>query len=308
MNIEQANTIPLSEILSKMNVKPERTFGHDIYFLAPYREERTASLHVNSKKNVWYDHGIGEGGDVVRLVCKYLERSGADHTVSDALRWVKNMMGFAPIIAPVRIPKPPKDEPGKLAITKIERIERAALIQYLDSRGLSVELARQYLKQITVYNRETKSSIFALGFKNDKGGYEIRNKFYKGSTKPKYITFIRGTEPKPDGVHFFEGWPDFLTALIYTKSGFQFKEDAIVLNSLANLKKATPYIKGYGYRTAYLWLDNDKAGIRAANNLQEFFTTEESLTYKPQNHIYLPNNDLNEWHMKNLGLFGSTPN
>lgn len=293
--------MPLAQILEILGHKPDRTSGHDLYYLSPLRHEKTASFHVNTTKNVWYDHGTGEGGDAINFVCRHLQNSGVGFAVPDALRWMENMFGLAPVIAPVKNLEVPKDD-RKLIVTKAEGIEHPALIQYLESRGFPLPLAQQYLKQVDVYNRESRKSIFALGFKNDKGGYEIRNKYFKGSTKPKYITFIRGTIPKPDEIHLFEGWPDYLTAIIHQEDGRKFKGDSIVLNSLANLKKATPYIKGYGYRTAFTWMHNDEPGKEATANLDAFFKTEEDLLHKPMNAMYAPYKDANAWHQVKLGL------
>ena len=36
------------------------------WFLAPYRSERNASLHIGYN-NLWYDYGIGKGGDIFTL-------------------------------------------------------------------------------------------------------------------------------------------------------------------------------------------------------------------------------------------------
>jgi hypothetical protein len=301
MDYAQAKSIPLDQILDKINCKPTRTSGPDLFYLSPLRQERTASFHVNSNKNVWYDHGTGEGGGVIQFVCKYLEGCSLDCTEADARRWLKNMFEGMAFIAPVKTPVTPKDD-RKLIITHVQDIERPALIQYLDSRGIPLKVAKKYLKQVNVLNQETKKSIFALGFKNDKGGYEIRNKFFKGGSKPKYITFIRGEIPKPDGIHIFEGWPDYLTVIIRERDGQKFKDDTIILNSLSNLKKATPYIKGYGYRIAYTWMHNDEPGKAATVSLDNFFKTEEDLVHKPMNSIYAPYKDMNAFHMVKLGL------
>ena len=34
------------------------------------RNEKTASCHINEKKNLWYDHGSGEGGSIIDLHIK----------------------------------------------------------------------------------------------------------------------------------------------------------------------------------------------------------------------------------------------
>lgn len=306
MNYEQAKSIPLSEILDKINCQPARTSGHDLYYLAPWRNERTASLHVNTHKNVWYDHGIGEGGGVIQFVCKYLESAGLDHAEADARRWLKNMFEGMTFIAPVKILDKAKDiDERKSIVTHVQDIEHPALIQYLESRGLLLEVVREYYKQVSVYNKQSRKSIFALGMKNESGGYALRNKFYEGCAGPNTISFIRGTRPKPDAFHVFEGGPDFVTAVIRQNNGRRFEQDTIVLHSVSNLKKATPFIKGYGYQTGFTWMHNDKAGEQATANLKKFFQMEENLIHVPMNSIYAPYKDMNAFHMAELGLLPS---
>ncbi|HVU93739.1 MAG TPA: CHC2 zinc finger domain-containing protein [Puia sp.] len=304
MKIEQAKTIPISDILDKLNIQPDRQSRNDLYYKSPLRTEKTASFHVDTAKNVWYDHGIGEGGDGVTFVRKWLKLSGVSDTCSDALRWMSNMLGYVPVIAPVQDPDAPKSQP-KLTILQKREIIRPELLEYLDSRGLPLSIANEYLVEADVYNREKRKTIFALGFKNDNGGYELRNEFYKASTSPKYITFIRGRiGGQGGGIHIFEGWTDYLSAIIQHENGKRFIDDTIVLNSLSNLKKATPYIKGYCYQTAYTWMDNDEPGRNATASLDAFFQTEENLLHTPMNYIYAPYKDVNAWHMVKLGLTG----
>ena len=60
MNIENANAVPLAEILEKMGQKPKKTTPNSIKYLSPYRNEKTASFFV-FKDNRWWDYGTGEG-------------------------------------------------------------------------------------------------------------------------------------------------------------------------------------------------------------------------------------------------------
>ena len=53
---------------------------------------------------------------------------------------------------------------------------------------------------------------FAVGFLNRSGGYEIRNKFFKGCIAPKDITHIRQEQPK-ETCYLFEGFMDYLSFL-----------------------------------------------------------------------------------------------
>ena len=171
----------------------------------------------------------------------------------------------------------------------------------MGKRGIPLELARQHLKEIHVRNPGTGKRFFALGIPNEEGGHELRNPFFKGTLGAKAITFIRGKRPKPDSIHLFEGVFDYLSAVAQRK-GNGFQGDTIILNSLACLKQAIPYIHDYGYRTAYTWLDNDPAGETATAALAEFFQTQSELTHRRLNHLYAPHKDVNAWHMHSLGL------
>jgi len=42
--------------------------GSRIRFKSPLRNETTPSFYVNPERNLWYDFGLGEGGDVIDLV------------------------------------------------------------------------------------------------------------------------------------------------------------------------------------------------------------------------------------------------
>ena len=53
---------------------------------------------------------------------------------------------------------------------------------------------------------------FAVGFPNRSGGYEIRNKLFKGCIAPKDITHIQQEQPK-ESCYLFEGFMDYLSFL-----------------------------------------------------------------------------------------------
>lgn len=292
--------IPLASILEIIGCKPQRVGKHESTYLSPLRDERTPSFQVNHLKNLWFDFGTGKGGDVIGFVRAWLESSNVSFTVSDALRWLNNMAGHTPVIKPVAtIDYTRKD--SNLTLKHAKAIKHPALIKYLESRGIPFDIASAYMVEVMVHNTESDKDFFALGFANEDEGYEIRNPFFKGSVGAKAISFIRGKQPKPDGIHIFEGFMDYVSAITSQKVS-RFEDDTIVLNSLSLLKQATPYIKSYGYKVAHTWLDNDLAGDRGTKSLAEFFATEENLRHEPMNRIYHPHKDVNAWHMNRLSL------
>jgi Toprim-like/CHC2 zinc finger len=302
VNIKQARSIPLAVVLERMGAKLSRRTERDLWFLSPLREEHTPSLHVHQAKNVWYDFGEGSGGNSVDLVCAYLQVTGEDATVTDALRWLRNMTGY---VKPSSFPREdtaarPGNEKGWV-VKKVKPIEHPALIRYLQQRGIPLELAQQHLKEVFVRHPTSYRGLFALGFKNEDGGYELRNPFFKGCVAPKTVTFIRGAVPKPEAIHVFEGFMDFLSAAA-EQEGQQLDGDVLVLNSVSGLGDAIGYIKGYGYRFLFSWLDNNPAGEKATRVLADLATAEVGLTHQAMNDTYAPHEDVNAWRMHRLGL------
>ena len=302
MDIDHAKAIPIAEILNRLNIHPKRTSGSNHLYLSPRRKEKTPSFWVYTKTNRWHDYGDGQGGDLVDLVCDYLKYTREEHTVSDALRWIKNM-GATPYVFPAvqRDIEMDQEDDVSLILKSKKPIQHLGLVQYLNKRGIPVELAHRHLKEIHIRNKRTNKSFIALGLGNEEGGQELRNPFFKGCLGKKAISFIRGSDSKPEDLHLFEGVMDYLSAASQLKN-HRFKGDAIILNSLVCLPQITPYIQNYGYRTAYTWLDNDKAGRAATCAFTDFVKTQHELVHRPMNSIFRPHKDVNAWHMHRLGL------
>ena len=84
----------------------------------------------------------------------------------------------------------------------------------------------------------------------------------------------------------FEGFIDYLSALAL---GIISGADAIILNSVVNVIKAVPYLKGYTAINCYL--DNDNAGKTALAELTAIYSS----TVIDRSTLYSEFNDLNEY-------------
>ncbi len=298
MNIAQANAIPIAEILAKFNIVPVRETAIDAWYFSPFRSERTASFHVNTVKNVWYDFGSGRGGKAIDFVMAWLEHSGEDKTVVDALRWLRNMM-FKP--TPIVVFPKPKDADAEagaaLTLQMVAPLQNKTLIAYLELRGIPQAIASKYLKEVFVKNSNTGKNFFAIGMRNEDNGYELRNMFFKGSLSPKHISFIRGENTSCGEINVFEGWTDFLSALAHQKDN-RFEGDTIVLNSLSCVSKAMPYIEACPYTKLRTWLDNDMAGESATRAFNRFAVMRGNIEFEAMNRVYSPHKDVNAWHIQ----------
>jgi len=293
MNAEQANEISLISILDLLGISAVKKKSNEVWYLSPFRKENTASFHVNISRNIWFDHGEAKGGTVVDFVCMYLKSHCESNTVVDALRWLKNMHPSS--VTQFSQPEEEADQcvPG-LDLRKLSALQNPLFISYLNTRGIHFPLAKKYLKEATIYNKHTGKSFQALCLRNENGGYELRNKFFKGCIAPKGISFIRGSKFLPEEIHVFEGLMDFLSALMHEKKS-QFEGDVIILNSISCLKESFIYIGNYSYKTIYTWLDNDVAGKNATKALYEFAKHHGDLKFSPMNKIYTKHKDINDW-------------
>ena len=108
-----------------------------------------------------------------------------------------------------RIQHERKQPTSPIDIRKIQPLQNPALMDYLRSRNIPPEMAAHHVQEM--YYRIGDKPYFALAFKNDAGGYELRNPRFKGSTSPKDITHIRQSGKKNDSCFVFEGVMDYLS-------------------------------------------------------------------------------------------------
>ncbi len=302
MNIEEANCIELTTILDELKLEPVKEKGHERWYHSPFREEKTASFHVHAGKNVWYDFGEAIGGSVIDFVVEYLASQGKENSVADALRWLTGM-NIVPSLFAVPANPEYKSDDSSVVVKNVSALQNHSLIKYLQSRGIPFSFARKYVREVSAFNKKTGKTFHALGFPNENNGIELRNAFYKGCVAPKTVSFIRGAVAMTKEVHVFEGFMDFLSVISSQGKG-ALDGDAIILNSVACLKHALPYIRNYGYETLFSWMDNDLAGYKTKLAIENFLQTQAGVTHKPMNNTFAPHKDVNAWHMNCLGLNG----
>ncbi|MBS1596061.1 MAG: hypothetical protein JST90_17245 [Bacteroidetes bacterium] len=155
MNMEDAKRISLSEILEILNRQPVKCKNDDVWYNSPFREEKTASFHINTKKNIWFDFGEAKGGDVIDLVAHYLFVHGEDYNGADVLRWLSRMQPM-----PKDTPKVPNEDIDSnaspaLIVKRVSKLQSPMLFNYLGSRGITGEVAKRHIKEATVYNRNS---------------------------------------------------------------------------------------------------------------------------------------------------------
>ena len=182
MNAKEAKQIPLTEILSPKGCHPHHKKGGDVWYISPFRAESTPSFKINLHKNVWFDFGIGEGGNVFDLF-KHLYHETNIATILGMLQNFSSLPARNQVSLLVTTQKT-----ARPIIQSIRSLENSALIAYLHKRGIAPERAKRFLSEI--HYQTGDKSYFALGYPNRLGGFEVRNTYFKGSLNHKSFSLI----------------------------------------------------------------------------------------------------------------------
>jgi DNA primase len=270
VNIQQAKRIPLQTLLAGRGHLPVKQRGDDCWYISPFRpDERTPSFKINVRKNLWYDFGEGQGGNLLDLAQRLFQ-------TQDLKQTLQQLGNYEPM--PVQI----RHQPEEHRPIDTRQLQHPALLDYLQTRAINPEIAYQYLLEAH------EQPYFYLAFRNDLGGFELRNKHFKGSTAPKATTTIIAdpVNGRSNELLVFEGFMDFLSYLTL-RNDPQSPQDALILNSLALLPKLQNTFDLYP--KLCLFLDNDPAGKQALTHF-------EGRSYQNCAQTHYPDHkDLNEY-------------
>jgi DNA primase len=278
MTPDEIKQISIRKYLGQMNIHPVKDYGYYGMYHCPFRDDNNASFKVDYNKNVWHDFGTNEGGSIIDLVMKMnncsfyeaanrLERRYADVQISSN---AENSFSFH------------VDNPST-TVQNIIPISHPKLVDWVKERKVDLALANIYCREIHYRNRD--KDYFSIGFRNDKGGYELSSPpNFKSCISPKDITTIRNNQ---DACLVFEGFWDFLSYLTIQKVK-KSKYDVAVLNSVANVQKAMDFLKSH--REIYIYLDNDDAGRTATQTIKS-----ACLSVNDRSERYAGYKDLNDY-------------
>lgn len=278
--IQDIKRLPIRAYLAERGLHPTKDNPRYGLYLSPLRKEHTPSFKVDYIQNLWYDFGLGVGGSIIDLVMR-LEKC-------DFIQAVRLLDSGEK--TPIVVPAPSSGSPTlpTLRILSDIPLRHPALVGYLSSRRIDPTIASVYCREVNY--AVGKREYFAIGFRNDAGGWELRSERFKGSASPKHITTI---DNRSDTAVAFEGFMDFLSYLSM-KQPERLRIDAAVLNSVINLPKAIPFLERHP--TIHTFFDNDDAGRKAVAELKRLCPNS---TVADQSFLYRNHKDLNEfWQAK----------
>ncbi|MGJ1269531.1 toprim domain-containing protein [Sphingobacterium spiritivorum] len=285
LSIEEAKKIDIVSYLADIGYSPTKIHNNDYWYLSPLRDEKTPSFKVNRSLNKWYDHGIGEGGSLIDFGIRFYRCSVSELLIMLAEKsWPFEPQTVGSVILQRGL--------AKIEITGNFSIQSPSLLTYLKERKIPVDIAKKYCQEVRY--RVGNKTYFGIGFRNDSGGYEIRNPYFKCSSSPKDITTMNNNA---DQVVVFEGFFDFLSFITLHPQLAETAYDYVILNSLALFKKARQFMEAHSEISLYL--DNDPAGRKCTETAM---STHKA--YTDESRLYKQHKDLNDWMVN----FGKTDN
>ncbi len=278
--IKEIKSIPLATLLSQLGHEPAMRKGTRLWYKSPLRREHTPSFKVETTLNCWYDFGLGRGGNIIDLAAELYQTTDLRHI----LRCIADSYPV-PSVPTIASSFAPRHSAPSMERFEVVPLEHRALVAYLQERGIPAHIAKAKCKE--AHYCVNGKFYFAVTFENVSGGCELRNRYFKGCRGRKDISYLPWARDGPSTeCAVFEGFIDYLSALTL---GIISGADAIILNSVVNVNKAVPYLKGYTSINCYL--DNDTAGRTALTELTAIYGS----TVIDRSILYSEFNDLNEY-------------
>jgi DNA primase len=292
LKCEQAKEIDLVDYLASLGHRPVKTSNQDYWYLSPFRDEKTASFKVNRQKNVWYDHALGKGGDLIDFGTQYHNCSVSELLDRLSEYQTRPVLSFHPPTVAGNLPiansrfagEKKEANDSKIVILNTRPLAAEQLLNYLQKRCIPQEIASRFCKEVDFLLYGKKHTV--IGFQNNAGGYELRNENFKGSSSPKGVTFI---DNRTDDIVVFEGVFSFLSFCTVNKNLTAPLSNCLVLNSLSFFEKSRPLIEQFSQ--IHLLLDRDIAGMNCTKQALQW----DREKYIDRSDFYQNHKDLNDW-------------
>ncbi|NRF37567.1 toprim domain-containing protein [Pedobacter foliorum] len=275
--------VSLMNFLAKLGFHPKKTHGNEAMYISMIRESDTKpSFSVNEKLGAWYDHGLGKGGDIFDLAMLYwkglkfheaVEKVQEVCSLPRAEQSSSRNINLRPRLkVAVKLPN--------YQIREIKPFGSTEVINaYLRSRGV-FDAASTQLAEVHYYvvdEKKLRKEFFAAGWQNELGGWEVRNKYFKGCLGKKAITFIPGYQRE---LAVFEGYFDYLSWKTENPAS---SKSILVLNAVALIELGIKKAKLFS--DIELYMDHDTAGYKALNAWKTAlpYSTDKSGVYQKFN-------------------------
>lgn len=183
MTTQEAKEIRIADYLQSLGYTPVKQQGRSLWYKSPLREETDASFKVNTEINRWYDFGLGKRGNIIALAAELYRSEDVPYLLRQIERQTPYIRSASFSFGECQ------SDNRTYRNLQVGELSSPALIAYLQERGINIGLAKRECKELHFIHND--KPYFAIGFPNMTGGFEVRNRYYKGCVAPKDITHIR---------------------------------------------------------------------------------------------------------------------
>ncbi|HUH18560.1 toprim domain-containing protein [Albibacterium sp.] len=293
MTCTELKSIPLISIVHYLDLPVSKVNHREAWLKNPFNGglENTASTKIDLRRNVWYSHSEGFGGNNIDFLSKLL----GTNDIFQILKWAderKNNFSFQQRSTLGNTTAREIKKETSYFIQHVGQLRSGSLFEYLMKRKIDLTIANEHCQEIR-YTASNGKSYYAICFANDSNGYELRNPYDKRSLLIKDITTVSHDQKE---AFLFEGFMDLLSWLTIRKqAGMPFqKVDYCVLNTTANLTRSFPFLERYKKITSFL--DADPTGRLCFLQLQQVLDQGELINGTSDFKMINPNiKDVNDY-------------
>jgi len=175
MTLEEIKQINIREYLQELGINPIRSNDRYGMYHSPFREDKDASMKVDYNQNLWIDYGTGEGGTIIDLVMR-INNLSLNEAFTSLNQHDKTTVQQPNSFSFHGNNISDKQEPV-ITIRKIQALSNLALLEFLRERKIPIDIATLHCKD--VYYSVNDKPYFAVGFKNDIGGYALQKQIFQ---------------------------------------------------------------------------------------------------------------------------------
>jgi hypothetical protein len=256
--LQRAKDVDIVSYLRSVGLKPKTVTGVSAMYFSPFNEETNPSFSVSMTKNLWKDFSADKGGDVIDLV---QELQKCDFKTAINILTGERSRG-------IKLERQSHDHPREvregIKVEKVSHISDIELIEYAVGRKIDIDVLSKYYKEVHIrfpYSKTNPDRLHVcLGFENDSGAYELRNKYLRVASSPKDVTTIKG---KGNEMYLFESNWDFLALLSYLGI-MSLPGTVYVLNGAGLIGGLAPFLKD---KSLFYWGHSDSAGDKVLDVL-----------------------------------------
>lgn len=302
---DRLKRMPIEEIVVILGGQHKGQGSKGLRFTSPLRDESKGSFYVFPQDNKWHDFGHTgkKGGDAIDLIREFLKVGGHNHSYGDAMKFAETQVLNGAVDISNTKSNSFQAKSNSVIISDVRNELSPSLIDYCKGRGIITKgLIRENVKQVYFKfekdlgsgENSDKKPFFGIGFANDTGGYEIRNKFVKYASGSKSITRIKGSG-NGNTCDIFEGFFDYLSYL--ERNGLKRPINDVIVSNSANLVGDVIHtVNNKAYEHLNIYGDNNVAGKKMVEEIRANVKSE----VKDMSENYRGFEDLNEYHRQTL--------